>query len=135
MPKPSRRNNLSTSSIHTLSQNSQVNPASISGEHLEVQMKREQVKAKVQCLVCSFSVHCGQCRREDVSLQLHAELLKDRAEVVPAISLLHALPAPRPGCCNLGNDSAGQSWKIIFSVSRGSTSAWSCKGFFLTLAI
>lgn len=49
-------------------------------------MKREQVKAKVQCLVCSFSVPCGQCRREDVSLQLHAGQLKDRAEAVPGMS-------------------------------------------------
>lgn len=61
-------------------------------------------------MVCSFSVHCVQCRREGVSVQLHAEQLKDRVEVIPAISLLHALPTPRPGYCNLGNGSAGQRW-------------------------
>lgn len=50
--------------------------------------------------MCSFSVHCGQCRREDVSLQLHAELSKDRAEVVPAITLL--LTHPKAGLLQPG---------------------------------
>lgn len=81
-------------------------------------------------MVCSFSVHCGQCRREDVSVQLMWN-----SEGQSRSYSSNSLPTPRLGFCNLGNGSAGQRWNIISSVSRGSTSAWSCKGFFLTLAI
>lgn len=100
-------------------------------------MERVQVKTKVRYMACSFSLHCVHFRGGKVSVQLHAEQFKDRAEVIPAISLLRALPTPRVGYHNLWNDSARQGHSIISSVSRWSTSVWSCKeGFFLlTLAI
>lgn len=123
MPKHSRRNTSSVNLPSTLSVEIHRSIMHPSPENRKSKVKREWVKTKVQCMVCSFSVHWVQYRREEVSVQLHAEQLKDRAEVIPAISLLHALPTPRPGCCHLGNGFAGQRWNSISSVSRGSTSA------------
>lgn len=97
-------------------------------------MKREQVKTKVQCLVCSLSMHCVQHRREELSAAA-CGTAEGQSRSYFRICLLWAPPTPRPGCCNLGNGSAGQRWNIISCESRGSTSAWSCKVFFLTLAI
>lgn len=97
-------------------------------------MKREQVKTKVQCLVCSLSVHCVQRGREELSAAA-CGTAEGQSGSYSRNRLLCASPTPRLGCCNLGNGSAGQRWNTVSRGSRGSTSPWSCKGFFLTLAI
>lgn len=105
--------NFSKSSIHALSQNSQVNPASISGDDLEGQVRWRESRWKLRCnawwAVSPCSVH-GVGERS--SVQLHVEQLRDRAEVIPAIHLLRAHPP---------QGRAGATWEMAL-LGTGGTS-------------